>query len=123
VNSAHIPFFVLPGGNSFGCSLGDVGLVWNTETDDNCFAIYADIGPRDQIGEGSMALAKALALDPDPKKGGTEAQKIVYLVFPQSLPGWHEPDEWWQVAADFVKQWGGLARLQKICGELYGFSV
>jgi hypothetical protein len=34
-------------------------------------AIYADVGPKTHIGEGSIALASALRINPDPKDGGT----------------------------------------------------
>ena len=43
-------------------------------------AIYADIGPRFQLGEGSIALAKALGINADPKRGGTE-EKMLYEVY------------------------------------------
>jgi len=34
-------------------------------------AIYADIGPKNHLGEGSIALAEALGIPSDPKRGGT----------------------------------------------------
>jgi len=45
LDSESIPFFVLPGTHGNGAKLGDVGLVLNTKTGDNCYAVYGDVGP------------------------------------------------------------------------------
>jgi hypothetical protein len=118
LDSGSIPFFVLPGNHANGAKLGDVGLVYNSKTGDNCYAIYADVGPGSKIGEASMRLAKALTIDPDPKKGGTESKIIVYLVFPGSVGKWMPPKNWFDVANTLVMAWGGLARLKEIAKSL-----
>jgi hypothetical protein len=50
-------------------------------------AIYADFGPRAKIGEGSIALAKAVGLNSNARHGGTESHCIIYVVFPHSGHG------------------------------------
>lgn len=117
-DSESIPFFVLPGNHSNGAELGDIGLVLNTQTNDNCFACYADIGPQDKIGEGSIRLAEALNINSDPKKGGIESKVIVTLVFPGSVGKWMRPDLWWDLAHETVLEWGGLSRLREIAKSL-----
>lgn len=118
LDSESIPFFVLPGSHGNGAKTGDVGLVYNTQLQENCYAVYGDIGPTSNIGEGSIRLAEALKIDPDPKVGGTEAKIIVYLVFPGSVGAWKPPNVWFDVANTLFKSWGGLSRLEKIIKEL-----
>jgi Fungal chitosanase of glycosyl hydrolase group 75 len=118
MDSGSIPFLVLPGNHANGAKLGDVALVYNSKTGDTCYAIYGDVGPSSKIGEGSVRLAKALAIDPDPKKGGTESKIIVYLVFPGSVGKWMPPKNWFDVANTLTQAWGGLARLKQIAAEI-----
>jgi hypothetical protein len=44
-------------------------------------AIVGDIGPKKHIGEASIACAKALGINPNPKKGGTSSG-VQYEFFP-----------------------------------------
>ena len=118
LDSESIPFIVLPGQHANGAKLGDVALVYNTRTEDNCYAVYGDVGPTSKIGEGSMRLAEALKIDFNPKSGGTESKTIVYLVFPGSVGAWKPPNVWFDVANTLAKSWGGLSRLHKIIKEL-----
>jgi Fungal chitosanase of glycosyl hydrolase group 75 len=118
LDSESIPFIVLPGQHSNGAKLGDVALVYNTRTEDNCYAVYGDVGPTSKIGEGSMRLAEALKVSSSPKSGGTESKSIVYLVFPGSVGAWKPPSVWFDAANTLFKSWGGLSRLLKIIKEL-----
>lgn len=63
VNSNVTPYFVLPGGfaASYNVKLGDVAAV--LYRDRLCFAVFADTGPRGKIGEGSIALHRALGFE------------------------------------------------------------
>jgi hypothetical protein len=63
--------------------LGDIALVINKKNNKKCFAIFADTGPSDKIGEGSVCLAEELGLASNPKKGGTNAD-IVYILIKNS---------------------------------------
>ena len=78
VNSETVPFIVLPSNFPVKVPLGAKCSV--TYRGKKVDAIYADIGPRFQLGEGSIALAKALGINPDPKRGGTE-EKMLYEVY------------------------------------------
>ncbi|NJP43986.1 glycoside hydrolase family 75 protein [Actinacidiphila epipremni] len=49
------------------------------------YAVFADEGPDDIIGEGSYALATALGIDPNPATGGTEGP-VTFIVFPGHVP-------------------------------------
>ena len=50
--------------------------------------VVADKGPRTKIGELSIAAARLLGLDPDPRKGGTTKAEVMYELWPgQAAPG------------------------------------
>ena len=88
VNSEEIPYIVLPSvliGNG-KAKLGDFAVVINKKNGKSSFAIFADIGPKKKLGEGSIALAAALDVKKNPKTGGPVAD-LVYVVFPGSGNG------------------------------------
>ncbi len=118
MDAEAIPFIVLPGQHSNGAKLGDVCLVLNTATGDNCYGIYGDVGPSSKIGEASMRMASALKINSDPKKGGIESKVIAYLVFPGSVASWKPPDVWWDVANTVFKAWGTLDKLKQIAAKI-----
>jgi Fungal chitosanase of glycosyl hydrolase group 75 len=116
VNSGKIPFIVLPSSPKFSPKqkLGDLSMVFNTANARYSWAIYADIGPRNAIGEGSMALCEALGLNPSPKTGGTEAEVIATVYWPGSVIGWpRSQDELKGAATQLFKAWGGFASCQE----------
>ncbi|HTD92995.1 MAG TPA: glycoside hydrolase family 75 protein, partial [Chitinophagaceae bacterium] len=93
VHPDSICYFVLPGGKSgyekMGIKVGDVGIVFNSRTQLHEYAIFADTGPVNVLGEGSMKLAKALQVPCriDAKgriKGGMDQAGIVYIILPKS---------------------------------------
>ncbi|MEV6007732.1 ricin-type beta-trefoil lectin domain protein [Streptomyces sp. NPDC051976] len=49
------------------------------------YAVFADEGPDDIIGEASYATAQALGIDPNPATGGTEGP-VTFIVFPNNVP-------------------------------------
>src|SRR6266511_1931137 len=49
------------------------------------YAVFADEGPKNIIGEASYATAKALGINPDPSNGGTDSG-VTYIVFPGKVP-------------------------------------
>ena len=68
---------------SAGISPGSVAaVVYNNKV---VYAVFADEGPDDIIGEGSYALAVALGIDPDPATGGTDGP-VTFIVFPGTVP-------------------------------------
>jgi hypothetical protein len=60
VDANAVPYFVLPGGfyAQHGVRLGDVATILNKGM--MAFAVFADVGPHGKIGEGSIALHRAL---------------------------------------------------------------
>jgi len=88
VNATRIPFVVLPGemARQLGARPGDFAVVFNPRNGQNSYAIFGDVGPRDRIGEGSMALAEKLGIRSDARNGGAR-RGILYLVFPGSGNG------------------------------------
>ena len=71
-----------------GARLGDICLVVNHRTGQQVFAVFADVGPSDKIGEGSIELAKRLGIEnTSPINGGAPAGTISYVIFPGSGRG------------------------------------
>lgn len=62
--------------------LGCRCLLMNLKTGLEVEAVLADIGPKNKIGEISIAAAKALDINSDPKKGGTSEKIVKYMIFP-----------------------------------------
>lgn len=81
VNSEEVNFIVLPSNFPVKVRLGTRCRVTDPSQNISAEAIYADVGPRFQLGEGSIALAKALGINADPMRGGTE-KKLKYEILP-----------------------------------------
>jgi hypothetical protein len=88
VDATKIPFVVLPGGmaRELGARPGDFAIVFNQRNGKSSYAIFADVGPFDHIGEGSVALAEGLGIRSDARNGGAR-RGILYMVFPGSGNG------------------------------------
>jgi hypothetical protein len=87
VNAEKVNYFVLPLGQyqQFGVRKGDIAAV--RYGDEVRFAVFADAGPSHKLGEGSMALAASLGINPNPRSGGTHRPEVEYIVFPGSGNG------------------------------------
>ncbi len=114
VNARHIPYIAMPGSKDVlqktKARLGDIAMVINLETGATSGAIFADIGPRNVLGEGSIALAKALGIPSDPRTGGTEG-RVLYVVFARS--GKKRPQPAKKIAAEASRlfaTWGGMEK-------------
>jgi hypothetical protein len=119
VNASRIPFVALPPefSDEFGVSLGDLVVAENTANGKRAYAIFADVGPPGKIGEGSIALAKALGINASPRRGGVSGG-VTYLVFPESGQGQGKLRTRAEInatGARLFKQWGGARRLRS-CG-------
>lgn len=120
VDSTKIPYIALPSTfkNSLGVSLGDFAIVVNSKTGKISPAIFADVGPRFKLGEGSIKLSQALGNDPfvgGKAKRGIPNNTVYYIVFPGSGNG--KPRsllEIYSKAEKRFKDWGGIQQL-KIC--------
>jgi hypothetical protein len=87
VNAESTKYFVLPleKYQQYGVRLGDIAAV--RYGDNVRFAVFADVGPRQKLGEGSMALADSLGINSNPRNGGTHRPEVEYIVFPGSGNG------------------------------------
>jgi hypothetical protein len=99
--------------NSKPLRVGDVGVAYNRMNGKLCFTQFADTGPNDKLGEGSIALATALGINSNPKNGGTDNRDIVYVVYPSSGIGQGMPATQIDSTAKAIfESWGGLARIK-----------
>jgi len=113
-----IPYIVLPPvligiGKA---KLGDFAAVINKKNNKSSFAIFADVGPKKKLGEGSIALAAALDVKKNPKTGGPEAD-LIYVVFPVSGNG--KPgslDEINSNGAERFAEFGGMEQVNACFG-------
>ena len=119
IDATKIPYIALPSGfaKRFDISLGDLAVVVNRTNGRSAFAVFADVGPRGKIGEGSIALAKALGIPANPRHDSA-VDGITYLIFPSSSLGGENHITARTVksaAARLYRRWGGRQRLDA-CG-------
>lgn len=62
--------------------MGCQARVRNLHNDRESDAVVGDIGPHKKLGEISVALAKALGINPSPTSGGLEEHVVEYTIFP-----------------------------------------
>jgi hypothetical protein len=113
VNAEKVPYIVLPPQLSAltGAQIGDFAYVYNTQSKIGSFAIFADEGPDELLGEGSIFLAKQIGIVNDsPRNGGLTDAVIQYIIFPKSGKGNGKH----RTNAEIEKE--GKALLQKIGG-------
>lgn len=119
VNANEIPYIMLSRDRAWGAKLGDYAIVVNSKNGQQSPAIVAEIGAKNRIGEGSIALAKSLDINASPRVGGVE-DGIVYLVFPGSGSGFPESKEIVEsTARALFSDWGGLQRLMDCMPEFF----
>jgi hypothetical protein len=113
VDAEKIPYFVLPRNKRFGAKLGDFGFVINPSNNKSSGCIFADTGPKNEIGEGSIALAKALGINSNPKTGGVN-DGLAYIVFPNTKSGWPLSANIIQkTSTQLFEEWGGIQKIKK----------
>lgn len=87
LDSALEPFIVVPSHWRMaikGVVLGCRAEVTNTLTKKTMSGVVGDFGPKDKLGEASMAMAKALGVNSNPKTGGDERKIYEYTIYPDS---------------------------------------
>jgi hypothetical protein len=118
VNAEAVNFIVLPGRLGLGAKLGDFAVAIRPATGAYDYAVYADAGPANKIGEGSIALATALGVPSSPKSGGV-GHGIVYIVFSASARGWPlSQPEIDQYGAQLFAKWGGVDKAKDCFPDL-----
>ena len=115
IDATKIPYIALPSdfAKRFDINLGDLAVVVNRANGRSAYAIFADVGPRGRIGEGSIALARALGIPANPRHDSAE-DGITYLIFPSSgsARGDHITARGVRsAAARRYHHWGGRQRL------------
>lgn len=77
------PFFRLSGTGT----RGDIGVAYHLTTKQKTAFVVGDIGPNEPLGEGSIALFKALGGSaPNPRTGaGVAPGDVLYVLFPHSV--------------------------------------
>jgi len=118
VDAETVPYVVLPSEGFKHAKLGDFAIVLNLRNGKVAGAIIADESAPDlPMGEGSIALARFLGIDPDPRSGGVE-KGIAYVIFPSSGKGRpHGLDEIASTSQAYFQRWGGLPRLRGCLNE------
>lgn len=116
-NASVVPYIVLPlAHHDFGGRLGDFGAVIHLASGRVAYVTVADLGPPHNLGEGSVALAKALKINPSAKDGGV-GDGVAYVFFPNSGDGTlKSPAEIAASGARLLKSFGGAARWSTIMG-------
>lgn len=115
VDAAHIPYVVLPPIGFKHARLGDFATVVNLRNGRVAGAIVADESSSDlEMGEGSIALAKALGIDASPRTGGVD-DGVAYVIYPSSGDG--KPRHLKEIATiseRCFKSWAGVQRLRSL---------
>ena len=82
VDSETVAYIAIPPQlQNHGVKLGADVLVTNTNNGKTSKAIVADIGPKNEIGEGSIKLADNLGIPSNPKNGGIGSKTIEYKIY------------------------------------------
>lgn len=112
VDAAHIPYVVLPPIGFKHARLGDFATVINLQNGRVVGAILADESSSDvKMGEGSIALAKALGINPNPRTGGID-YGVAYVIYPGSGNGKpRTPKAIAAITQRHFQAWGGRLML------------
>ncbi|WP_440604595.1 hypothetical protein [Bacillus sp. GB_SG_008] len=89
VDPGEYPYFVLPGNKytQWGAHLGDYAAVINHNANDTtAYAIFADVGPFDKLGEGSLGLGIDLKI-PNVSPNNGASGNIEFIIFLNSSNG------------------------------------
>lgn len=113
VDAAIVPYIVLQPKALKYAKLGDFATVMNLQNGKTAGAIVADVsGPNLPLGEGSIALAKALGVDSNTRTGG-KSRDVVYVIYPGS--GNRKPRGFQEITTNserMFETWGGLDKLK-----------
>jgi hypothetical protein len=115
VDATKVPYVALPPdfARKYGIQLGDLAVVVNQANGRIAYAVFADVGPKGRIGEGSIALARQLGIPSNPRHDSVPGG-VTYLVFPgSSLPAGRRITALRirSSGARLYNNWGGTERL------------
>lgn len=129
VDARVVPYLSLPGriderkssatfSSSTGLYVGDLFFAFYRMSASD--AIWGDVGPDGNLGEGSIALAQRLGLYTSLDNGHDEPD-VVFIGFRMShaRPAWPwEPERMREAAAMLLENWGGRERVVEIFPHL-----
>lgn len=121
VHSGEIPYVALsPVVSEVDRKLneGKFAVVYNPGNDRLALAMHVDHAPAYGIGEGSMALADALGVNSDPRRGGMSRRKLIFIVLDQRMGFPKSREEVEAGAKAAFERWGGKAKLLRCRSEL-----
>ncbi len=123
VDAREVPYLAIPRSvwEPAGVDKGDLAIVFNEKTKLMSWAIVADWGTEETLGEGSIALANRVKVPPDPRVGGVP-EDIVYLVFPNSAarPRWpRDTGEMENKVAKLLADFGGKAMIDACLASIH----
>src|SRR5215471_3180578 len=112
VDALNIPYVVLHPKALKYARLGDFATVVNLQNGRTSAALVADVSAPDlPVGEGSIALAKALGMKSNARNGGKRGG-VVYLIYSGSGNGRPRPlQEIATKSKELLEEWGGLNKL------------
>ncbi|MDT4292020.1 glycoside hydrolase family 75 protein [Methylomonas sp. MO1] len=131
LDSNTVNFAVIPGnwqrsGNP-GPKLGDFGVAYRRSNGKSAFFVIGDTGPKNKLGEGSVALHQALGNDPFMDRFGVRRARkgignrdVVYLLFPNTAQPGQKFDtaNIDRIGGEQLQKFGGIERLQECSGLL-----
>ncbi len=130
LDSRAVPFLVLPKRSAFleqgGARLGDLAFVIDPLTQLYTFAVVGDLGPKNKLGEASIALAaaiKGIAIDPKTVTDRTMRKlvvphDVVTLIFPGSaVAPPYGPAQIAEAGIAAIQRFGGLDRLKQCAAQ------
>jgi hypothetical protein len=131
LDSNTVPFAVIPGNwqasGRPGPKLGDVGVAYRRSNDKLAFFVIGDTGPRNKLGEGSVALHQALGNDPFVMRFGIRRARqgiggrdVAYLLFPASAQPGERIDAAYaeRVVTPLLERFGGVGRVKECAAAL-----
>lgn len=131
LDSNTVPFAVIPGpwqrNGEPGPKLGDFGVAYRRSTGKFAYFVIGDTGPRNKLGEGSVALHQALGNDPFVLRFGKRraykgigGRDVVYLLFPNSARRRERIDADFveRVASPLLEGFGGIDRVRECASFL-----
>ncbi|MEY6434061.1 glycoside hydrolase family 75 protein [Thioalkalicoccus limnaeus] len=126
-----MPFAVIPTtwqrSGTPGPKLGDLGVAYRRSNGKLAYFVVGDTGPRNKLGEGSVALHQALGNDPFVDRFGKRraykgigARDVVYLLFPGSAQAVASFDAILieRAAKPLFERFGGIDRLKACAASL-----
>ena len=85
LDSETVPFIVVPSQLIKAVAtvvLGCKAIIIDTASGKSIGAMVGDVGPRNHLGEASIAAAMALGVPHNPKRGGSRQKRFQYMLWP-----------------------------------------